>query len=204
MRDDRLGRTWAVSLDPFDIAITPVTQATYFEVTGKRPSTKICDACPVESVSWLDAVAFCNSLSRRNQLEQAYVIDFAGETAKVIPDSKGFRLPTEAEWEYACRAGTQSSRYGELDEIAWYAENSCDQLQPVGLKQPNTWGLHDMLGNVWEWCADQYDEEVYGLYRVFRGGGWADQERGCLASNRRRSHPTFKIEDLGFRIAKSL
>ncbi|ELX11683.1 hypothetical protein Jab_1c02680 [Janthinobacterium sp. HH01] len=107
---------------------------------------------------------------------------------------------TEAEWEYACRAGSNGPRYGELDDIAWYRENSGGRTCVVGQKQPNQWGLHDMLGNVWEWCEDQYDPEVYGLYRVFRGGGWADAERGCLATNRRRSHPTYAIDDVGFRI----
>ncbi len=74
----------------------------------------------------------------------------------------------------------------------------------MGQKEPNQWGLYDMLGNVWEWCWDVYDEKVYGTYRIFRGGGWNDTERGCLASNRRRSHPTFQIDDLGFRIAQSI
>ena len=75
----------------------------------------------------------------------------------------------------------------------------------IGSKEANNWGLYDMLGNVWEWCSDKYDETVYGTYRIFRGGGWNDAERGCLATNRRRSHPTaFKIDDLGFRLAKNL
>jgi formylglycine-generating enzyme required for sulfatase activity len=91
-----------------------------------------------------------------------------------------------------------------LEEIGWYKENSGNQTQTVGKLKANVWGLHDMLGNVWEWCWDIYDEEVYGTYRVFRGGGWADPERGCLATNRRRSHPTFKIDDLGFRLAMSI
>lgn len=95
-------------------------------------------------------------------------------------------------------------RYDETDEISWYAENSGGRPHEVGRKAPNAWGLHDMLGNVWEWCFDQYDPKVYGSYRVVRGGGCADTERGCLATNRRRSHPTFAIDDLGFRVARSL
>jgi formylglycine-generating enzyme required for sulfatase activity len=116
----------------------------------------------------------------------------------------GYRLPTEAEWQYACKAGTTGYRYGELDEIAWYEENSEGGVHEVGKKGPNAWGLHDMLGNVWEWCWDLYDEEVYGSYRVFRGGSWAEEDRGCGATCRRRSHPTFGIDDLGFRLARSL
>lgn len=77
-------------------------------------------------------------------------------------------------------------------------------VRDVGGKAPNAWGLHDMLGNVWEWCWDLYDEEVYGAYRIFRGGGWAESERGCGASVRRRSHPTFAIDDLGFRLARTV
>ena len=102
------------------------------------------------------------------------------------------------------RAGTNGPRYDKLGDIAWYRENSGGHTHEVGQKQANDWGLFDTLGNVWEWCADLYDPEVYGSYRVFRGGGWADAERGCLATNRRRSHPTFAIDDLGFRVARSL
>ena len=114
----------------------------------------------------------------------------------------GYRLPTEAEWEYACRAGTTGARYGELDAIAWHRGNSAGRIHKVGAKEPNAWGIHDMLGNAWEWCWDLYDSEVYGSYRVLRGGGWSDEHWSCRASVRRRSHPTFHIEDLGFRVAR--
>lgn len=113
-------------------------------------------------------------------------------------------MPTEAEWEHACRAGTAGPRYGELDEIGWYRGNSHERIHEVGGKRPNSWGLYDMLGNVWDWCWDVYDAEVYGAYRVLRGGGWFDEHWSCRASARRRSHPTFQVDDVGFRVARSV
>lgn len=202
LRDDRTKRTWHVELKPYRMGSAPVTQALYAAVTGRSPSSYAEAHSPVESVSWLDAVRFCNLLSRSAGLSESYRVYEDG--ADSIRDSDGYRLPSEAEWEYACRGGTNGPRYGDLDSIAWYLENSGGHIHPVGQKQPNAWGLYDMLGNVWEWCSDQYDPLVYGPYRVFRGGGWADRDRGCLATNRRRSHPTFQIDDLGFRLAQSI
>ena len=204
LRDDRIGRRWSVDLSPFEIGRYPVTQAQYAAATGQWPSSYVAAQCPVVNVSWIDAVRFCNMLSKAAGLLDFY--EFHGDEtgASLVPESNGYRLPTEAEWEYACRAGTNGPRYGELGDIAWYRENSGGHTHEVGQKQANDWGLADTLGNVWEWCADLYDPEVYGSYRVFRGGGWADAERGCLATNRRRSHPTFAIDDLGFRVARSL
>ena len=118
-------------------------------------------------------------------------------------DADGYRLPTEAEWEYACRAGSDGPRYGPLEEIAWYRGNSGGRSHEVGGKRPNAWGFHDMLGNVWDWCWDLYDPEVYGTYRVLRGGGWFDEHWSCRAGVRRRSHPTFRVDDVGFRVARS-
>ncbi|MCB8819790.1 formylglycine-generating enzyme family protein [Microvirga rosea] len=204
LRDDRIGRRWSVEIREFAIGCYPVTQAQYAAVTGQWPSTLTDANCPVESVSWIDAIRFCNALSQARGLQTSYAVHADGTGATLDPQSNGYRLPTEAEWEYACRAGISGPRYAELDQIAWYRENSGGRTHGVGQKQPNAWGLYDMLGNVWEWCADQYDPEVYGSYRVFRGGGWADPERGCLATNRRRSHPTFTIDDLGFRVARSI
>ncbi len=157
----------------------------------------------METVSWTDAVAFCNQLSVTQGLTAAYVIDHDIPGASLVAEADGYRLPSEAEWVHACRAGTSDPRYGRLEDIAWFTDNSGGRPRPVGCKQPNAWGLYDMLGNVWEWCFDLYDPQVYGAYRVFRGGGWADRERGCLATNRRRSHPTFRIDDLGFRLCRS-
>ncbi|AJQ97785.1 formylglycine-generating enzyme family protein [Gynuella sunshinyii] len=174
----------------------------YRQVMEVNPSTFQHAGHPVESVSWLDAIQFCNQLSSLSGLKCYYQVD--GETVSVIPDADGYRLPTDGEWEYACRANSSAAQYGPVENIAWYADNSDQSTHPVGQKAANEFGLHDMLGNVWEWRWDVYDPEVYGSYRIFRGGGWADESRGCLASNRRRSHPTYTIDDLGFRVARNL
>ncbi|WP_373010631.1 formylglycine-generating enzyme family protein [Mucilaginibacter sp.] len=205
LRDDRTKQKWTVELAPFLLAQFPVTQEQYFEVTNELPGTFKGNRLPVETVSWKDAINFCNVLSTKAGLKPCYTIDFSGEDITFEAKANGFRLPTEAEWEYACKAGTTGIRYGELNSIAWYKDNSEKSTHDVGLKEPNAWGLYDMLGNVWEWCSDIYDETVYGSYRIFRGGGWSDEERGCMATNRRPSHPTsFKIDDLGFRIARNI
>ncbi|ASV30047.1 sulfatase-modifying factor protein [Maribacter cobaltidurans] len=202
MRDDRTKETWSVDINSFELFKFPITQEIYSAIIDKNPSTFKGDRLPVETVSWIDAVNFCNELSNSYGKDKCYSIDSAAEKVTLDPNTNGFRLPTEAEWQYACQAGTKEIRHGELAEIAWFKENSNSRTQEVGQKKPNQWGLYDMLGNVWEWCSDIYDETVYGTYRVFRGGGWCDQERSVMATTRRRSHPfSFKIDDLGFRIA---
>ncbi|MFC5265130.1 formylglycine-generating enzyme family protein [Kribbella qitaiheensis] len=202
LSDRRTQRTWAVDLAPYELAATPVTQTQYELVLGQRPSAAVGGQLPVESMPWLDAVRFCNALSQREGLTSAYRVE--GEAAEWEQAADGYRLPTEAEWEHACRAGTTAARYGELDEIAWYRANSDERIHEVQGKLPNAWGLFDMLGNVWEWCWDFYDPEVYGTYRVLRGGGWFDEPWSCRASVRRRTHPTSRLDDLGFRPARSL
>jgi len=204
MRDDRTKQRWDVEIKSFFLAKFPVTQDLYYEIMKEGPSTFKGDSLPVETVTWIDAVNFCNTLSTKKNLSPCYIMSEGLEEVAFDQKATGFRLPTEAEWEYACKAGTTGIRYGELDLIAWYKDNSEKTTQPVGLKEPNEWGLYDMLGNVWEWCSDIYDETVYGSYRLFRGGGWCDEERSVMATTRRRSHPVkFKIDDLGFRIAKN-
>lgn len=201
LRDDRKKTRWLAKIDAFKLAKTPVTQALYQEVMQHNPSTFIANNNPVESVSWFDALKFCNALSIRQGLAEVYTLDEKNFTARLIAEAHGFRLPTDAEWEFACRANQNSIDHDNLSSLAWYQENSDGSTHPVGQKHANEFGLYDLLGNVWEWCWDLYDADVYGPYRIFRGGGWADEARSCLPSNRRRSHPTYAIDDLGFRVA---
>lgn len=211
LRDEGTGRTWRVDVEPFLLAAHPVTRELHDTVRGgasepdplsrsaRRPRT------PVTDVSWLDAVRFCNELSAATGRRPCYTLgdDPDGHDVAWDRDADGYRLPTEAEWEYACRAGTTGERYGDLDATAWHRANSGGRARDVAARTPNAWGLHDMIGNVWEWCWDVYDPRVYGPYRVFRGGGWQDLPRALRASCRRRSHPAFHIDDLGLRLARS-
>jgi eukaryotic-like serine/threonine-protein kinase len=170
----------------------------------------------VESVSWLDAVEFCNKLSEREKRAPFYRINGTNVT---IVGGNGYRLPREAEWEYACRAksatlypfGDDASR---LDEHAWYNRNSESKTHPVGQKLPNAWGLYDMLGNVWEWCGDGYDEKYDGSSlpanpsdvsetsgRVFRGGSWLYDASLCRPAYRYLESPRYQDSLVGFRVA---
>ncbi|MFC4530476.1 formylglycine-generating enzyme family protein [Sphaerisporangium dianthi] len=204
LSDRRTRRSWPVELAPYRLAAFPVTRSLYAQVTGQWPGTARGDRLPVEGVSWWDAVRFCNALSQSEGLTPAYRLQAGAEGVEWDASADGYRLPAEAEWEHACRAGTTGARYGELDEIAWHRGNSGERIHDVGGRRPNTWGLFDMLGNVWEWCWDLYDPEVYGAYRVLRGGGWFDESWSCRASVRRRSHPDLQIDDVGFRLARSV
>lgn len=204
LRDDRLGTTWSVSVNAFLLAPVPVTKELYHSIGEKAIGTNDHPQSPMVEVSWNEAIAFCNLLSRNDGLQECYTISDNDDSVVCDWSADGYRLPTEAEWQYACKAGTTGYRYGELAEIAWFQDNAEGRVHEVGKKLPNAWGLYDMLGNTWEWCWDVYDEKVYGSYRVFRGGSWAEEARGCGATCRRRSHPTFRIDDLGFRLARSL
>lgn len=194
MRDNRTKKKWTQKIEPFLLAKYPVTIGQYYGDTSQLPVTDI---------SWFDAIIFCNKISINQGLEPYY--DFNPDSFEVIESktSKGYRLPSEAEWEYGCRAGSQTYRYGKINDIAWYNDN-CTKLPLIGTKKANDWGLYDTLGCVWEWCNDIYDIEAYGLYRTFRGGSYADEARACGATVRRRSHPTAQLEDLGFRVCRSL
>ena len=206
LRDEGTRTNWPVELAAFSLAPYPVTRALYTAVARQAPAPSAeGPRTPMVDVSWLDAVRFCNLLSKAAALQPAYTLGTDPDALDVTWDqgADGYRLPTEAEWEYACRAGTSGVRYGELDDIGWYRANSGERLHDVATRSPNAWGFHDTLGNVWEWCWDRYDPAVYGPYRVFRGGGAYDVPRGCRASCRRKSHPTFRVDDLGFRLART-
>lgn len=202
LRDERNQRHWHETVAPFQIAPVPVTNALFRAVSGGAGGDP---DLPVTDISWREAIAFCDQLSLRLGLRPCYRGGEDPDGLDVVWDrgADGVRLPTEAEWEWACRAGSAEPRYGPLDDIAWHAGNAGGHAQPVGTRQPNAWGLYDTIGNVWEWCWDIYDSQIYGPYRVFRGGGWADAPRACRASCRRRSHPRFRIDDLGFRLVRS-
>jgi serine/threonine protein kinase len=201
-----------------------VTQAEYRAVIGSLPETIFAghDRRPVDSVSWVDAVIFCNLLSARDGYEPYYNIQ--GERVR-IAGGTGYRLLTEAEWEYAAR-GAGTGRYGAtddaalLDRIAWYADNSGNRTHEVGLKEPNGFHLHDMLGNVWEWCWDWYSRDGYpgrsdgdpdrggpahGTERVLRGGCWSSDAQSLRCAARIQFTPTdLPLYYFGFRVARSI
>jgi formylglycine-generating enzyme required for sulfatase activity len=205
LRDQGTKRSWTVEVPAFQLAGRALTWDVYRAVLRGAPANGTEPRTPVTDVSWKDAVEFCNRLSQATERRPCYAggEDVDGQDVVCDWDADGYRLPSEAEWEYACRAGSSGIRYGELEDIAWYRANSDGTVHEVAMKTPNAWGLYDMIGNVWEWCWDVYDPDVYGPYRVFRGGGAHDRSWGCRASSRRKSHPTFRIDDLGFRLARS-
>jgi formylglycine-generating enzyme required for sulfatase activity len=187
-----------------------VTQAEWEAELGSNPSHfKGCPTCPVENVSWEDAVQYANARSKKEGLEACYSgADFKGLACT------GYRLPTEAEWEYAARAGSQDSRYGPADAVGWYSGNSGDKTHPVGEKLANAWGLHDMLGNVWEWTHDwggAYGGAARdpvgpssGAFRVGRGGGWFNGAGTLRAANRSYNTHGDRFSSLGFRLSRSV
>jgi formylglycine-generating enzyme required for sulfatase activity len=183
-----------------------VTQAEYVEVMGHNPSHFAGDLQrPVEKVTHVQATAFCVALTERER------------AAGRLPPGLVYRLPTEAEWEHACRAGTTNLfSFGDdpqlVDAHAWTEENSDGATHPVGQKRPNAWGFHDMHGNVWEWCQDwfaEYPAEAEmdprgprtGEYKVFRGGGWAHELKFARVANRFMMPPANGIYFVGFRVA---
>jgi formylglycine-generating enzyme required for sulfatase activity len=201
----------------FELSRYPVTNALFRSVMGKGDflSDLQGPTAPVVSVSWYSAVGFCNRMSALHGYAPAYRIE--GKQVNCDFASSGFRLPTEAEWEYACRAGTVGSRYGELDRVAWYAGSVSGLPFPVavGQKAPNDWGFHDMLGNVWEWVWDWYGPMTAsqavnptgpsrGTARVWRGGAVAEQPRKVRAAFRSGPPPDLEAHILGFRVARTV
>jgi len=218
---------------PFYLSIHEVTQGQYLAVTGKNPSwfsargggkeavkTPSTDEHPVETVSWFDAMRFSNMLSEREGLAPFYTV---AEPSVQVHDwaGPGYRLPTEAEWEYACRASSQM-RYSfsdvatELSRYAWFSDFSGQVTHPVGQKLVNTWGLYDMHGNVWEWCWDWYSADYYkhstsvdargpeqANFRVRRGGSFGDSPADLRSAVRTRLGPMIRSRFVGFRLART-
>ncbi|MGE3818347.1 MAG: formylglycine-generating enzyme family protein [Isosphaeraceae bacterium] len=203
----------------FRLSAHEVTQGQYRQVMGdKNPSRfKASDDLPVENVSWFDAVTFCNRLSEMEGKRPCYRI--VGESVTILPNGDGYRLPTEAEWEYACRGGSRTKWFfgdaaDRLGDFAWFKGNAESKTHPVGRKRPNGFGLYDMLGNVWEWCQDSYDSSYYkkspevdppgpagASPRVNRGGSRDILPARCRPANRGRIAPESRIYFLGFRVA---
>ncbi|MGM7777070.1 formylglycine-generating enzyme family protein [Arthrobacter sp. KNU-44] len=198
LRDARSGRTDLVDLVAFEIGRTAVTGAELAAIAGRELADH--PRAPAHGVTWFDAIDWCNAASGAEGLSPAYAR--TGRSVEWNVAANGYRLPTEAEWEYACRAGSGGPHYGPLDEIAWTAKDGAAAAVEAGLKKPNEFGAYDMLGNVWEWCWDYADPARYGDYRIFRGGGWADEAWNVRASVRRGSAPDAVLEDVGFRVAR--
>jgi formylglycine-generating enzyme required for sulfatase activity len=220
--DDEKPRHKVTISRPLYLGVYPVTQGEYIQAMKTNPSGfSGHETHPVENVSWFDAVAFCNTLSRKGGLPPFYVIH---DQSVEVPDwnGPGYRLPTEAEWEYACQAGA-TTRYsfgdGEkaLDEYAWYSAESNRQTHPVGQKKPNAFGIHDMHGNIWEWCWDWYDPDFYkkspaadprgpeqATARVYRGGCWDYIPQLARSADRAWITPVYWSSNLGFRVVRSV
>ncbi len=197
----------------FYITTTEISQRLYRVVMQANPSIEIGDFLPVYNVTWLDAVSFCNKLSKIENLDTAYRI--SGGDVLWDTTSNGWRLPTEAEWELSCRAGTNGDFYiDNLNDIAWYSDNSGYRVKPIASKLPNKYGLYDMSGNVWEWCYDYYNEFYYGnrqttnpkgpktgKRRVIRGGAFDQGTYFARSSN--RTQPNETNGNIGFRIVRN-
>ena len=200
---DRNGRSneapaHEVKIAAFSMDIYEITQADFARYDLPNPAHFKGPQLPVEQVTWPQAAMFCNARSRAEGLEPCYNED----TAECNFAANGYRLPTEAEWEYACRAGSKTAYSfgadeGQLGRFAWFKENANKKSHPVGQKQPNAWGLFDMHGNVSEWCNDIYDEGYYqkassenptgppeGKQYVLRGGSWASSADANRSASR--------------------
>lgn len=221
-----------VTVGSFLIGKYQVTQLLWESIMGINPSKFGGGKRPVERVSWYDAVVFCNKLSAMEGLRQCYRVWskdrkglfyklFARREEIAICDftAEGYRLPTEVEWEFAARGGNKSRGYkysgsNDIDEVAWYSNNSGSKTHDVASKKPNELGIYDMSGNVWEWCWDwkgDYGLESQtdprgpstGVYRVSRGGSWYYYVGGCRVAGRGHSHPNEHSSNIGFRLVRT-
>lgn len=207
-----------VQISPFWMMKYPTTQREYQNLLGVNPANFVHPDKPVQNVSWFDAVRCCNKWSERDGLDKVYRFN---DESRVETDFSimGYRLPTEAEWEYACRAGSQARfHWGETvdewDQYAWHDRNSDDQVHIVGRRKPNAWGLHDMTGQVYEWCNDWYEPDYYrfgevkdpagppgdfGEFKVMRGGAWAYDPWRLRSAARLKRAPQLTDDVSGFR-----
>jgi hypothetical protein len=194
-----------VTLNSFYIGKYEVTQKEYVRVTGKNPAHYTGDALPVESVSWFDAVDYCNARSQQEGLTPAYAIN--GRNVSWNRQASGYRLPTESEWEYACRAGSSGAA------VLNRANVNATQTIASGSFAPNPWGLYDMIGNVWEWCWDWYGAydtsarnnpqgAAQGPGRIVRGGGYYNEGERLRPARRGYDPPVRTLDNLGFRVVR--
>ena len=214
-----------VTVSSFYLAKTEITFDEYdnFCLATKKDTTNARGfgrgKHPTITVSWNDAIAYCNWLSGKEKLSKCYIIDSLG--VHFLDTAKGYRLPTEAEWEFAARGGnktkgTYHSGANNLDEVGWYKLNSGEHTWPVAQKKPNELGIYDMSGNVWEWVWDFYDANYYshsdasnpkgpesGQYRVMRGGAFYNYANYTQVYTRQNHHPGFMQNSVGFRIARN-
>jgi len=205
-----------VTVSGFYMGMYEVTQKEYQEIMGTNPSYFKGNNLPVENVSWYDTIEYCIKRSQKEGLTPAYTRN--GNNVTWNRNADGYRLPTEAEWEYACRAGTTTAyNTGTIinNNSAWYGANSSGNTHPVGQKSANAWGLYDMNGNVWEWCWDwdwvgdytsgsQIDPigSVTGYGRALRGGCWLLNNLPLRSANRNREPPAYRASNLGFRLVR--
>lgn len=188
--------------DGFFFSETPCTQAQWSLLMPHNPSKFRGANLPVEQVSWEDAREFARKLTEFHHQQG------------LISAGWSWDLPTEAQWEYACRVRKSGEFHGPIDSVAWYQLNSQKRTHPVGTRQPNDWGLQDMHGNVAKWCLDWYGQypfeavnhpvgPPFGTFRVYRGGGWSDAARCCRSAYRGRSVPDFRSSNIGFSLVLS-
>jgi formylglycine-generating enzyme required for sulfatase activity len=203
-----------VKIGPFQMDKNLVTQALYQRVIGSNPSRWKGDGNPVEQVRWSDAVRFCNKRSELEGLKPCYDL----KTWQCDFGASGYRLPTEAEWEYACRAGSDAAYFfgetpADLGKFAWFEKNAGGRPRATGQKKPNPWGLNDICGNVWEWCNDIYQVDYYpqspkedprgpaeGKTRVVRGGCWRTGAETCRSGYRYNESPGYADVCFGYDI----
>jgi len=210
-----------VQIESFYMSKYEITQEVWEKIMGTNPSRFQGNNRPVERVSWYDVVKFCNALSEAEGLAPVYLIK--GGQIDLLLNSNGYRLPTEAEWEYAAGGGSKKVDYAGFpypggynpENVAWFNDNSQITTHQVGILKPNELGLHDMSGNVYEWCWDWYDSKYYkekigskaygpmsGEAKVIRGGGWSSKQDFLRITKRRATLSGSVSSNLGFRVVR--